>query len=92
MDDQRLLKLRAQLTAKKIQIQAFVAKKHGMGALRDLSQADFKRVEDLTDGYLEIWEEAYHEGHPAAQGEETFNTLARECHEIQKQIDADGSS
>ena len=29
MDDQRLLKLRAKLTAKKIQIQAFVAKKHG---------------------------------------------------------------
>jgi hypothetical protein len=31
----QLLKLRAQLTAKKIQIQAFVAKKHGMGALKD---------------------------------------------------------
>jgi hypothetical protein len=84
----QLLKLRAQLTAKKIQIQAFVAKKHGMGALKDLSPEDFERVEHLTDSYLEIWEEAHREGHPATQEAGTFNTLARECHEIQKQIAA----
>jgi hypothetical protein len=86
------LKLRAQLTAKKIEIQALIARRRGMGALKDLSPADFKRVEDLADGYLEIWEEALREGNPDTQGDETFNTLARECHEIQKQIDAIGSS
>lgn len=82
-----LLKLRAQLTAKKIQIQALVAKKRGMGALSDLSPADFTHVEDLTNKYLDIWEEADRVGNPDAQGEDPFNKLARECHEIQTQID-----
>ncbi len=50
MDAQKLLNLRAQLTAKKIELQAFIARKQGMGALKDLSSADFKRVEDLTEG------------------------------------------
>ena len=91
MDDQ-LLKLRAQLTAKKVQIQSLIAKKHGMGAFADLSPANYKRVEVLTNGYLEMWEEANREGNPATQGDEAFNTLARELHEIQKQIDATDSS
>jgi hypothetical protein len=90
MDRQTLL--RAKLTAKKIQIQAFVAKRNGMGALADLTAADFKRLEDLTDGYLASWEEAYEDGHPATKGEETFNTLARDWYELKKQIEANGSS
>ena len=86
------LSLRAQLAVKKIQIQKFVAKKHGMGNLTDLSPADYLRVASLTDNYLEIWEEAFGEGHPDTQGTDTFHTLAREHHEIQKQIEATDSS
>ena len=82
------LNLRARLAVKKVQIRKLVANKHGMGNLTDLSPADYLRVESLTDNYLEIWEEAFGEG----QGNDLFNALARECHEIQKQIDTNGSS
>jgi hypothetical protein len=76
--------LRARIEAKTIEIQALVARKHGMGELKDLSAPDRQLVEAFTRKFLEIWEEAYREGDPATQGDDAFNILARELLELNR--------
>ena len=68
-------RLQAELTAKKIEIQALVAKKHGKGSLSQVSADDYQRLEILTAKYLDMWDEASREGHEARRGDEAFNKL-----------------
>ena len=58
---EKLLKLRQQFHVKTLQIEALVAKKHGMGNLDDLAPADYQRVQTITGNLLEMWEEGEHE-------------------------------
>ena len=58
---EKLLKLRQQFQVKTLQIEALVAKKHGMGNLDDLAPADYQRVQTITGNLLETWEEGEHE-------------------------------
>ena len=61
--DEKLLKLRQQLHAKTMEIQAFVAKHEGMSDLKDLDPAVFQRLRSHVEKLLEEWEEAYTKGH-----------------------------
>jgi hypothetical protein len=50
---EEMLRLQAKLTAKKTEIQALMAQKHGMGRLSELSPVTYRRLEVLTDECLE---------------------------------------
>src|SRR5262245_20315906 len=76
-----------QLMLKQVEFQSHLAKRLGMGDLKDLSPTNLRRVEELAEKYLDIWKEADSEGDPLTQIDDAFNTLARECHELKKQID-----
>jgi hypothetical protein len=81
-----------QLTLKQVEFQRLLAKRLGMGDLKDLSAANFRRAEELAEKYLDIWKEANDEGDPLTQTDDAFNTLAREYHDLKKQIDDTPSS
>jgi len=81
-----------QLTLKQVEVQSLVAKRLGMGDLKDLSPANLRRAEELAEKYLDIWKEANDEGDPLTQIDDAFNTLACEYHDLKKQIDDTPSS
>jgi hypothetical protein len=81
-----------QLMLKQAEFQSLVAKRLGMGDLKDLSPANFRRAEELAEKYLDIWKEADDQGDPLTQVDDVLNTLARECHDLKKQIDDTPSS
>jgi hypothetical protein len=76
-----------QLTLKQVEFLSLVAKRLGMGDLKDLSPANLRRAEELAEKYLDIWKEADGEGDPLTQVDDVFTTLAREYHDLKKQID-----
>ena len=78
--------VREQLTLKQDEFQSLVAKRLGMGDLKDLSPANLRRAEELAEKYLDIWEEADRQGDPLAQVDDALATLAREYHDLKKQI------
>ena len=82
---EKLLKLRQQFHVKTLQIEALVAKKHGMGNLDDLAPADYQRVQTITGNLLEMWEEGEHEA-GFVHDDTSFNKLAQERHDIEEQI------
>jgi hypothetical protein len=84
--DERLLKLRQQLHAKTMEIEAFVAKQEGMSDLKEMDPAVYQRLRSHVEKLLEEWEEAVHEGTLSGDEESPFIKLARERIEIQQQI------
>ena len=78
--------VREQLTLKQDEFQSLVAKRLGMGDLKDLSPANLRRAEELAEKYLDIWEEADRQGDPLAQVDDALATLAREYHDLKKQF------
>src|SRR5262245_24362660 len=76
-----------QLMLKQVEFKSCLAKRLGMGNLKDLSPANLRRAEELAEKYLDIWKEADSEGDPLTQIDDAFNTLAREYHDLRKQID-----
>ena len=83
--DEKLLKLRQQLHAKTMEIEAFVAKQEGMSDLKEMDPAVYQPLRSHVEKLLEEWEEAVHEG-TLSDEESTFIKLARERIEIQQQI------
>jgi hypothetical protein len=81
------IRLLAKLTAKRIEIQAIVAKNHHMGKLSELSPMDFGRLEVLTDEGLQGWELAHRNGDPATRDDAAFNRLARQYFEIKNELE-----
>ena len=81
------LNLLAKLAAKKVEIQALVAKSQRMVTFSDFTPISYKRLEALTEENLEDWYAAYRDGDPAAQDDAAFNRLAREYYEIKKRLD-----
>ena len=79
--------VREQLTLKQDEFQSLVAKRLGMGDLKDLSPANLRRAEELAEKYLDIWEEADLQGDPLTQVDDALTTLAREYYDLKKQID-----
>ena len=84
--DEKLLKLRQQLHAKTMEIQAFVAKHEGMSDLEDLDPAVYQRLTSHVEKLLEEWEEAVHEGTVSGDEKSPLVKLARERIEIEQQI------
>ena len=76
-----------QLMLKQVEFQRLLANRLGMGDLKDLSPANLRRAEELAEKYLEIWKEADGEDDPLTHVNDAFNTLAREYHDLKKQID-----
>jgi hypothetical protein len=79
--------VREQLTLKQDEFQSLVAKRLGLGDLKDLSPANLRRAEELAEKYLEIWEEADRQGDPLTQVDDALTTLAREYYDLKKQFD-----
>jgi hypothetical protein len=84
--------VREQLTLKQDEFQSLVAKRLGMGDLKDLSPANLRRAEELAEKYLDIWEEADRQGDPLTQVDDALTTLAREYHDLKKQFEDTPSS
>ena len=84
--DEKLLKLRQLLHAKKMEIEAFVAKQEGMSDLKDMDPAVYQRLRSHVEKLLEEWEEAVHEGTLSGDKESPFIKLARERIEIEQQM------
>jgi hypothetical protein len=70
--------LTVQLLAKTMQIEAFIAKAHGMGELKSLSTADYDRVRAIAEDWLRHWNLAREEGALDPRGEEELHKLAHE--------------
>ena len=81
------LNLLAKLAAKKVEIQALVAKKQGMVAFSDFTPLSYKRLEVLADQNLEDWLAADRTGDPATQDDPAFSQLAREYYQIKKRLE-----
>ena len=70
--DEKLLKLRQQLHAKTMEIEAFVAKQEGMSDLKDTDSPVYQRLRSHVEKLLEDWEEAVHEGTLSGDEESPF--------------------